>query len=174
MKTNVVDVLLYMFEHYDDIEIEDSGNDSTMELAWVTETRRLEETLANEGFGETEIEKAIAWLDDLGGQLEELEAYTEKNNVVQSDAIRIYAEDEEDALGDENINFLQYLENVGVLQPMQRELIVERVMALDVAELDLEQFQWMMLMVFANQPGQDEAFAWIEELLYRDEASIPS
>lgn len=172
MKTNVVDVLLYMFEHYDDIELEDATTDAGHELVMLAETRRLEETLANEGFEDSEIDKAISWLDDLSSRLDELEA--DDKTKKSSSGLRMYSEDELDALGVENCDFLHYLENAGVLQAAQRELIIERVMALNVTEIDLEQFQWMMLLVFANQPSQDEAYTWVEELLYKDQVGLPS
>jgi Smg protein len=52
-----------------------------------------------------------------------------------------------------------------VLSPRARELVVERVMALDVEEISLEQLKWVMLMVLFNQPGQETAYDALEDMV---------
>jgi Smg protein len=41
-------------------------------------------------------------------------------------------------------------------------------MALETEEIELTQLKWVILMVLFNQPGQEEAYAWIEDLLFED------
>ena len=41
-------------------------------------------------------------------------------------------------------------------------------MALDNAEIDLEQVKWIILMVLFNRPGQEDAYARMEELVFDD------
>ena len=69
--------------------------------------------------------------------------------------------------------FLMFLEQSGVLSPEQRELVLDRVMALGAAEIDLIDIKWVVLMVMFNQPGQEAAFAWLEsDLLEGDRERI--
>jgi Smg protein len=39
-------------------------------------------------------------------------------------------------------------------------------MALATDEIDLTQLKWIILMVLFNQPGQEEAYAWMEDLMF--------
>ena len=34
--------------------------------------------------------------------------------------------------------------------------------------MDLEQLKWIILMVLFNQPGQEAAYAWMEDLVFED------
>ena len=46
-----------------------------------------------------------------------------------------------------------------------RELVIDRVMALEDEEIDLDQLKWVVLMVLFNQPGRESAYAWMEDLV---------
>ena len=65
--------------------------------------------------------------------------------------------------------FLMYLEQQGVLDAARRELVLDRLMALEHDELGVEDVKWVVLMVLFNQPGQEAAFAWMENHLLEDE-----
>ena len=43
---------------------------------------------------------------------------------------------------------------------------MDRVMALETHEISLEEMKWVILMVLFNQPGQEDAYAWMEDLVY--------
>ena len=62
--------------------------------------------------------------------------------------------------------FLLTLERLGILSPQQREIVIERMLALDADELDTEQVKWVVLMVLSSQPGQEHAFARLEDLVF--------
>ncbi|MGC8733071.1 MAG: DUF494 domain-containing protein, partial [Halothiobacillaceae bacterium] len=62
--------------------------------------------------------------------------------------------------------FLLFLEGVGILSPANRELVIERILALPEEEIDLERLKWLILLVLFNQPGEEIAYAWMEELVY--------
>ena len=55
--------------------------------------------------------------------------------------------------------YLMYLENVRILSGAQRELVIDRLMALEADEIDIEQVKWVVLMVLFSQPGQESAYA---------------
>ena len=61
---------------------------------------------------------------------------------------------------------------MGVLDHSTREMAIDRVMALEEDEADLEQLKWVILMVLFNQPGREAAFAWMEDLVLDEMAGV--
>jgi len=61
---------------------------------------------------------------------------------------------------------LLYLEQGGILDQRSRELVIERAMALETDDLTADDVKWIILLVLLNQPGQESAFALMEELVY--------
>jgi Smg protein len=57
------------------------------------------------------------------------------------------------------------------LQPAQRELVIDRLLALDHDEIDVEQAKWVVMMVLFSQPGQQEAYAKMEDLVFADDSA---
>lgn len=150
MKENILDVLMYLFENYMNDEIETDKDEETL---------RVE--LQQAGFHHQQISKAFDWLEGLT-TLQDSPHKPANNNL----SIRIYTDKEIEKLDTECRGFLQFLENVGVLDNAARELVVDRVMALDTDEVDMEQLKWVVLMVLFNQPGREEAYAWMEDLVF--------
>ena len=149
MKENVFDVLMYLFENY----IYDDEPQPDRES--------LESELFEAGFHQLEIRKAFTWLDDLD-RTRELPAA----GIDSSQAIRVFTEDEQAKIDPDTQGFLLYLEQAGVITATSREVIVDRLMALDDEEIDPDLVRWVTLMVLYNQPGQEEAYAWMENLLF--------
>lgn len=155
MKESVLDVLMYLFEHYIDDGTElDSDRES------------LKQELAEAGFPEGEIGKAFEWL-------EALTAEGARAAPPQGDArsaMRVYTDQESERLDLECRGFLLFLEQVRVLDATTRELVIDRVEALEGEEIDLESLKWVVLMVLFNQPGKEAVFAWMEDIVL-DKAS---
>ena len=59
-----------------------------------------------------------------------------------------------------------FLEQVGVLDPVNRELVIDRLMALGDDDIDLDQVKWVVQMVLFNQPGKEAAFSLMEDLVF--------
>ncbi len=154
MKENVIDVLMYLFENYMDDETEMDGNQEA-----------LKAELVAAGFPEAEIIKAFSWLEGLvQAQENRLETCS------ASPSMRVFTRQEAARLNIECRGFLVFLEQVGVLDQATRELVIDRVMALEAEEIDLEQLKWVILMVLFNQPGQEAALAWMEDLVFNEAA----
>ncbi|WP_425401669.1 DUF494 family protein [Escherichia coli] len=62
--------------------------------------------------------------------------------------------------------FLLFLEQIQVLNLETREMVIERVLALDNAEFELDDLKWVILMVLFNIPGCENAYQQMEELLF--------
>jgi len=146
MKETVLDVLMYLFDNYMDVDSDFS-----------VEEESIRGKLLDAGFSETKIGKAFLWLKELIESEKDFSMMTDK-------ALRIYTEEEH--LNVECQGFLLSLEQIGLLSPSTRERVVDRVMALEIEEIDREQLKWVVLMVLYNQPGQEAAFTWMEELVF--------
>ena len=157
MKENILDVLLYLFEN---LMVDDPESDQDRES--------LQSSLIEVGFSPQEISKAFAWLDELA----ELRPACEPRTLDAGGPIRVLAPQEREKLDPDAQGFLMFLEQQGVLSPAQRELVLDRVIALDVGEVDLEELKWVILMVLFNQPDQEAAYAWLENLMFDHDESV--
>jgi len=146
---NVFDVLMYLFENYLYDDEPHPDRDS------------LESELSQAGFNQPEIQKAFDWLDGLEEFRRQIPLET-----AGSHSIRVFTDDEMRKLDADCRGFVLFLEQVGILTPTSRELVVDRVMALQEDEVDLDTLKWVILMVLFNQPGEEEAFACMENLLF--------
>jgi len=84
-------------------------------------------------------------------------------------SIRIYTERECRSLDLEARGLLLFLEQNGILDPMSRELVVERALALDSPTLTVEELKWIVLLVLMNRPGKELAFTQMEDMVYNSE-----
>lgn len=87
-------------------------------------------------------------------------------------ASRVYAAEEMERLGASCRGFLAFLEQAGVLDPATRERVIDRVMALETTDIDLEQLKWVLLMVLFNQPGRESMYAWMEDFVFDHGATV--
>lgn len=149
MKENVVDVLMYLFETYMDSDDELSHDRQT-----------LESRLLEAGFKDAEIEKAFDWLESLARFAE-----APGEGLPAPKTFRLYHESEQERLDSECRGFLMFLEQTGVLTPASREMVIDRVMALDTDEIDVNQLKWVVLMVLFNLPGEETSYTWLENLV---------
>lgn len=157
MKQDVFEILLYLFENY----MHDEG-----ELHQDKES--LQRELQEAGFRDGDVSKALDWLDGLS----ELEAPADGDAHFARRPLRIYAERELERLDTECRGFLLFLEQMGVLDHATREMVIDRVMALESDEVDLDQIKWVVLMVLFNQPGREAAAAWMEDLVLDETAGL--
>ena len=152
MKESILDVLLYLFEHY-----------FTEDADPVRDRDSLQSGLLQAGFSPAETSKAFDWLDALAAQ-------RPSDSPARADGpTRLYSSREEAKLDVECRGFLMFLEQHGVIDADRRELVVDRAMALDQDELDLDDLKWVVLMVLFNQPGSEAAYAWMETQMFIDE-----
>jgi Smg protein len=154
MNETVLDVLMYLFENFSDQEFEQTPDQMV-----------LRDELLQAGFGELEVDRALDWLEELATT--DAEPFANKP---AKRSIRIYNARELARLDTDCRGYLSYLEQIGILTPVQREVVLDRLMALDTLDIEVEQVKWVVLMVLFSQPGQETAFARMEDLVF-DEVS---
>ena len=155
MKENVLDVLMYLFEAYIDAEVEPEPDQI-----------ELKDELSRAGFGDTEIDRALDWLDGLTDNHERFIC-----NPQTAHGTRIYNDLEMERLDAECRGFITYLEQIRILSPPQREILIDRLLALETPDIDVEQIKWVVLMVLFSQPGQELAYARMEDLVFEEEGA---
>ncbi len=149
IKQSVVDVLMFLFERYlgDDTEVMD-------------EREQMHDHLEEMGFQNTEITQAFDWLEDLA-TIQDSKYFAP----VSENSIRIFSPEEISVLGDEGVGFIMHLQQSGILTTATRELVLDRVIALG-HELDSEQLKWITMIVLHTHPGEENAYAWLETLVF--------
>ncbi|MBV4413268.1 DUF494 domain-containing protein [Enterobacteriaceae bacterium YMB-R22] len=147
------DVLMYLFETYihNDVELH-------------VDQDKLTRDLTDAGFERQDIYNALLWLEKLADYQDELAAPI--SLAASPLSVRIYTPEESHRLDAGCRGFLLFLEQIQVLNLETRERVIERIMALDTDEFDLEDLKWVVLMVLFNLPGCENAYQQMEELLF--------
>jgi Smg protein len=70
-------------------------------------------------------------------------------------------------MGVPGVGLLTFLESSGILNPTQREWVIERALAVDEEELSLDQVKWIILFVLWER-NEAQQFFFIEDLLFSD------
>ncbi|GGI91837.1 DUF494 family protein [Shewanella gelidii] len=148
------DILMYLFENYVHSEVE-----------LLVDEDELTKELTRAGFHQGDILKALSWLERLA-ELQESDKPYLCNHDQQS--FRIYTADEADKLDVDCRGFLLFLEQIKVLNVLTREMVIDRVMELDEPRLILEDLKWVVLMVLFNAPGNESAYAQMEDLIFEE------
>ena len=140
------EVLVYLYENY-----------------WrpdaCPEPKQLSRKLSAVGFEPEEIQDALRWLDGLASSAPACTA----NPVPGS--MRVYTEEEHEALGEACIGFITFLDTAGVLAAPMREMIIDRAVAVGSGPMDLEDLKIIVLRIFWSLGEEPDA-------LIRDELFV--
>ena len=157
MKTEVFDILIYLFETYlDDVQSEIPSADN------------IRNELTRIGFHDSNVNKAFSWLDDLAT----LKDYKLAIKQVDENSFRTFSSVENNKFDQQAQVVLVELVNLNILTPAQREIIIDKALALDIAPINQEQMKWVVLMVLFNMPDSAGSFTWIQDLLYQESPTI--
>jgi Smg protein len=148
------DILVYLYETY-------YRPDACPEPA------ALARKLSAVGFDDVEISEALVWLTGLTEM-----AGAEQACVVGSSGTRFYVEQEYDALGSAAVGFIQFLESAKVLSPLQREIVVERALALNESPVGLGKLKIIVLMLLWSQGKEPDALMF-DDLFGADDEQAP-
>ena len=116
--------------------------------------------LEQAGYPEAEIERALIWLESLA---------TDPDRALgegTARAVRVFSGSEQVRLDTDVRGYLLHLENLGILSAAQREVVIDRLLALEADDIDIEQLKWVVLMVLFSQPGQENAYQRMEDLVF--------
>jgi Smg protein len=142
---SVLDILIYVFDHY-----------MLAEDAHVPGRERLARDLRRAGFARDNVEQALNWLTELAFGHEQAPPPDAAGAAAALPPVRVFADSELARLGPECRGYLLSLERQGVLTAQQREMVIERALALP-GDPDIEHLKWVVLLVLSSQPGQELA-----------------
>jgi Smg protein len=132
------------------------------------DTAALTKKLSAVGFEEDEISEALDWLTDLAETTRDFTVDYPQQSAF-SFGTRIYAEQEFDALGSPAIGFIQFLESAKVLNAIQREIVIERALAVHESPMPLNKLKVIVLMLLWSIGREPDALTFDELFLTDDE-----
>jgi Smg protein len=159
MTTSVLDILIYVFDRY-----------MLVETPAVPQREHLARDLERAGFPAAKVERALDWLMDLAFRQERA---APAQTAAQAHGVRVFTDGELMRLSTECRGLLLRLERAEVLTAQQREIVIERMLALDAEEPDTEQLKWVVLMVLSSQPGSELAVERLGGLMLEAPVNAP-
>jgi len=144
----VFDILVYLYENYGALHA-------------CPDADSLSRKLTAAGFDDAEISEALAWLQGL-------QRVTEQSIAVgpeSESSFRVFATLESDRLGADSIGFLSFLDHAAQLTPTQREIVIERALAIEETPIPLHKIKVIVLMVLWSQQADIDVLL-LEELLH--------
>ncbi|MDC8760646.1 DUF494 family protein [Janthinobacterium fluminis] len=126
----------------------------------------LAKKLSAVGFDDEEISEALVWLNDLAAM-----AVAPQTLTAESTGTRFYVDEERETLGTAAIGFIQFLESAKVLSPLQREIVVERALALDESPVSQGKLKVIVLMLLWSQGKEPDALMFDD--LFGDDEQVP-
>lgn len=122
------DILLYLFENY-------------FEAGRCPDPATLTHKLTMAGFEDDEITLALDWLSGLS----ENDADRYPASLIESRSLRHFSAEEMEVIDIEGRGFILFLEQTGIINPLQRELLIERVIEMDGDHASLEKIKLVVL-----------------------------
>jgi len=126
------DILMFLFESYYDV-----GN--------YPENDALTVKLSAAGFEDSDIHQALNWLSGL----KQLSA-DHYPAAINGEGVRIYADLEMQRISTEALSFVTFWEQNKVITPVEREMILDRAVALESENLSLDRVKLIALIVLWN------------------------
>lgn len=150
MNENIVELLLYLFENF----IYENDSDEF-------DKNSIQQGLTQAGFSTSTISNAFSWLDDLQEDVKTLQSMK-----IGSGSYRVFSASEQLKLDNDCMDFIYYLNSSEILDNVQREILINAIMKLETTSIDIDDLQWLSLMVLFSQPDQEQAFAHLEALMF--------
>ena len=146
----MMDVLVYVFENYmtEQYNLKESDH-----------RQHIVNGLQKIGFSPGLIEDALLWLQQVSSAPE---------NMLQQSAtaVRHFSQKEHQILGNDGIEFVEYLVAQGILNDQTRELLIDGLLYLKADNIEVDDLQWLALIILFSQPDQEQAFVDLERLLF--------
>ena len=142
------EVLVFMFENYIAHHALPDNDIMTQEL-----------TAA--GFEQSDIVGAVDWFHVMKTRL--IKPPTDYAH--QHTSMRIFSEIEYKKISLESISFLIFLQQANVINDVERDLIVDRAMALKQEKIKMEEMRWITMIALWNA-GREKDYLFVEDALF--------
>jgi Smg protein len=149
----MLEVLIYMFQNY--FGAQTPASDTTIEQDYIAQE------LSEAGFNSNDIAGAFDWYN----QLRDLISQPYYQYLSNPTSIRIFTETERERIDTESFSFLSFVERAGVILPNERDLIIDRAMALKQQEITIEEIRWITMMVLWND-NRKKDYLFVEDAVF--------
>jgi len=127
MNENIVELLLYLFENYLYENKDTDLNDKS-----------IQNGLHQAGFATLTINNAFSWLEELQNDIQSYQ-----NMKIQNESFRVFTDSENLRIDEECQDFILYLNNSNILSNVQREILINAIMKLEINQFDVDDLQWL-------------------------------
>ena len=142
------EVLVFMFENYFANHAQPDSEELTIELSAA-------------GFAQSDINGAVSWFDEMKTMLHQSTAiYTH-----QDTATRMFADIELKKINTESISFILFLQQAKVINDTERDLIIDRAMALKQEHIQIEEMRWITMIALWNA-GREKDYLFVEDAIF--------
>ncbi len=145
-KEAFLDVLLYLFEYYS----EEPG------LSKSNETQ-IKKELVLAGFKQDAIEHAMDWVDVFNKSPNKIDIEKPKKH-----SVRILSDSEKSLMNEECQNYITRLERFGLLPPLKREVLIDKLTSIGFEPLDIEVVKALSILMLFQEPNIDVRLNTIE------------
>jgi Smg protein len=149
------DILVFLFESY-------------FYTGAYPDSNKLSRKLVAAGFEDDEIDEAIDWLSGL----QQLDSANYPASIL-SLSPRCYAELEVRRISTEGLHFLSFWEHSQTITPIEREMILDRALALGYDAVPLDKIKLIALMVLWKQHEEIDPLL-VEDLLMLTDSNQPN
>tara|TARA_B100000768_G_C11266679_1_gene371429 strand:+ start:677 stop:1117 length:441 start_codon:yes stop_codon:yes gene_type:complete len=141
-----------MFENYLSTQNQLDFNNMTQELEAA-------------GFDNDEIEKAFDWFSQLKLMADKIPP---NSKLKANDKLRVFTDPELEKIACDGLGFILFLEQAKVLNSIEREIIIDRAMALNQNIISVDEVRWIVMMTLWNN-GRENDYLFVEDALYQKE-----
>ena len=139
-----------MFENY-------FANHAVPDIGALPNDEVIEQELSAAGFDQGDILGAFDWFQ----QMKSIEGtYSHKTS-----ALRAFTAAEINKISTESLGFIMFLQQANVINDVERELIIDRAMALKQIEIKIEETRWITMMALWNK-GREKDYLFVEDALF--------
>lgn len=149
----MLEVLIFMFQNY-------LGTQPQVNAADIEEDFLAQE-LSQAGFDHSDIAGAFDWYK----QLRCLINQPYHQYLSNPTSFRVYIDQELERIDTESFGFLSFVEQAGVIKPNERDLIIDRAMALKQKEITIEEIRWITMMVLWND-NRKKDYLFVEDAVF--------
>ena len=142
------EVLVFMFENY-------------IAHHSLPDNEIMTQELSAAGFEQSDIVGAVDWFHEMKIMLTEPPAiYSHKHT-----SLRIFTDSELKKINTESISFVMFLQQANVINDVERDLIVDRAMALKQEQISIEEMRWITMIALWNE-GREKDYLFVEDALF--------
>ncbi len=142
------EVLVFMFKNY-------FANQA------VLDDSAMEQELSEAGFNQDDILGAFDWFQ----KMELMLNAPEFDYAHSAKAIRLFSASESKKIDTESLGFLISLQQADVINDVERDLIIDRAMALTTSIITIEETRWITMMALWSQ-GREKDYSFVEDALF--------